>query len=452
MSNSKVTKCSRRSIEIKSVSDNGASVKIKGWANKAVVDRGMDLIKMDAWSLDNFKKNPMMLFNHDMSKPVGKWDVIEPREEGLYVEGTLSKSKDPMVSYVRDMVSEGIINSLSVGFNCNDAESIDSVNHIKSAELFEVSLVAIPMNQDSQFELSQKAFKKMSYKDARAQVLETKGAKSVARILDAMEQNGSEKEAIIQAVAEKAESTPEEVGQCLSGDCQMSDKILSAFAEILGIDMAELKEDKPDEEKPIEAQEKDLGEQALIAIKIPKDKVANAEDAAKWASENGFSGDNIKEEGDFFVVYQADPENFVDIEEQPQENGAIALVGVPKDEEQNQEDLGSDEGESEEDMAAEEKTKQAGEGAAAPAVQPKADDNPMLEVLRQMNTSLAMLVGKFDGLSEQLSKLVPAQEPMKQEPIEQTQVSEEEPASEELVKALLKRVEGIDNLVKNLGY
>ena len=50
-------------LETKALEDG--SVYIEGWANKAVVDRGKDLISSKAWDLSNYKKNSIILFNHD---------------------------------------------------------------------------------------------------------------------------------------------------------------------------------------------------------------------------------------------------------------------------------------------------------------------------------------------------------------------------------------------------
>jgi HK97 family phage prohead protease len=129
------------------------SVSIEGFANKAVVDRGNDLIDPEAWKLDNFKMVPIIFFNHDPHSIVGKATMIEPREDGLFVRVRLSKSEDPQISKVRDLVNEGILKAFSVGFNCitEERDNEKGINVIKEAELLEISLVSIPMNQESTF-------------------------------------------------------------------------------------------------------------------------------------------------------------------------------------------------------------------------------------------------------------------------------------------------------------
>jgi len=132
-------------------------VNIEGWANKAVVDRGGDIINKEAWNLDNFHKNAMILYNHDRDKPIGKAIKVEPRDEGLYIKARISGSSDPEITKIRDLIREGILNTFSVGFDCKREEKSEGgVNEIKEAELFEVSVVTLPMNQDSTFTVSKK--------------------------------------------------------------------------------------------------------------------------------------------------------------------------------------------------------------------------------------------------------------------------------------------------------
>jgi HK97 family phage prohead protease len=139
----------------KSTEGSRGGLVIEGWANKAVVDRGGDLINKEAWNLDNFHKNAMILYNHDRDKPIGKALKVEPRDEGLYIKARISGSSDPEIAKIRDLIKEGILNTFSVGFDCKREEkSASGHNEIKEAELFEVSVVTLPMNQDSTFNVS----------------------------------------------------------------------------------------------------------------------------------------------------------------------------------------------------------------------------------------------------------------------------------------------------------
>ena len=77
----------RTSIEQKGIeTDNngGTILKIGGFANASTKDRGNEIITPDAWrkGIKNYQKNPVVLFNHDMSKPIGTVTNIKITDEG----------------------------------------------------------------------------------------------------------------------------------------------------------------------------------------------------------------------------------------------------------------------------------------------------------------------------------------------------------------------------------
>lgn len=169
------------------VKASGRDVFIEGFGNKATVDRGDEIIATDAWDLENFKRNPIILFNHGMDKlggtPIGKAVEVKPTEEGLYLKVKLSNSSAPDIQMVRDLVEERILKAFSVGFNPKQVDTVDidgkSVRKISKAELYEVSVVGVPMNQDSLFELSGK-----SLHAVKSLVLKARKAADAARVED----------------------------------------------------------------------------------------------------------------------------------------------------------------------------------------------------------------------------------------------------------------------------
>ena len=146
--------------EIKSIKAVGEGdnppLKIKGYANTITKDRAGDVILSEAWTtsnaLKNFMKNPIMLFGHNHSRPIGKILDLEPTESGLMVEGEVSAADLQIYSLIRDEV----LKTFSVGFYIKDAEWDDMTETfiIKDLELLEISVVSVPCNQDSTFSLS----------------------------------------------------------------------------------------------------------------------------------------------------------------------------------------------------------------------------------------------------------------------------------------------------------
>ena len=135
-------------------SNSGDSITIRGLASTNSVDRAGDVILQTAWlrGLDNYKKNPIILFNHNYDQPIGKAADIRVTDKGLELVAKISAAADD----VYQLVKEGILCTFSVGFMIKDAEYNEATDGfiIKDAELYEVSVVSVPCNQDATFSLS----------------------------------------------------------------------------------------------------------------------------------------------------------------------------------------------------------------------------------------------------------------------------------------------------------
>ena len=145
-----ITKVSKESDE------NEAPIYIEGYANFGVKDRAGDLIDPSVWSvgesLSNFKKNPILLFNHDYDEPIGKVEDIEPRSDGLFIRAKITSA----AGKVYKLISEGVLSTFSVGFRLLDAKWIGETETflITKVELLEISVVSVPCQQDSVFSLA----------------------------------------------------------------------------------------------------------------------------------------------------------------------------------------------------------------------------------------------------------------------------------------------------------
>jgi len=155
------------SSTFKSHSNDDGSVMIKGMASTSHSDRAGDVIAAEAWAkggLESFKNNPVILFNHDYDKPIGRATGINVTKDGLELEAKISKSAPASVC---ELVKDGVLGAFSVGFKVKDADYLEETDGlmIKDAELFEVSVVSVPCNQAATFSLS-KSFDSMSeYED-----------------------------------------------------------------------------------------------------------------------------------------------------------------------------------------------------------------------------------------------------------------------------------------------
>ena len=142
--------------------DEDGGVDIKGLASTNAVDRAGDVINHDAWiqknGLDNYKTNPIVLFNHDYNKPIGRATSLEVTENGLEFGAKISKSSGE----IKDLIKDGVLGAFSVGFRVKDADYNKETDGytIKDAELFEVSVVSVPCNQGAMFSVA-KSFDSM---------------------------------------------------------------------------------------------------------------------------------------------------------------------------------------------------------------------------------------------------------------------------------------------------
>jgi HK97 family phage prohead protease/HK97 family phage major capsid protein len=189
----------------KSHTDEDGSVKIRGMASTTDFDRAGDSISADAWTkggLKNFEKNPIILFNHNYDRPIGRATGLKATDDGLEMEAKISKAAKDVV----DLVKDGVLGAFSVGFRVKDADYIEETDglRIKDAELFEVSVVSVPCNQTATFSLA-KSFDSMSeYEDFKKTFTNSDGAQVQKEIQMSEETNQPvDLEAFAKKVAEE---------------------------------------------------------------------------------------------------------------------------------------------------------------------------------------------------------------------------------------------------------
>jgi HK97 family phage prohead protease/HK97 family phage major capsid protein len=154
--------------------DDG-SILVRGMASTSDFDRAGDQIPAEAWAkggLNNFEKNPIILFNHDYNKPIGRATKLKVTENGLAMEAKISKSAP---DHVAQLVKEGILGAFSVGFRVKDADYIKETDGImvKDAELFEVSVVSVPCNQAATFSLAKSFDSQDEYEEFKKSLIDS---------------------------------------------------------------------------------------------------------------------------------------------------------------------------------------------------------------------------------------------------------------------------------------
>lgn len=134
------------SLEIK---EENSDRKFRVVASTEDTDRSGEVIKLDWWDWENFMKNPVIIANHTykIENIVGKATKIWVEDGKLVIEGVFSKS-NPLGVLLADLYDEGMVKTVSVGFIPKQRQE-DNRRIITSAELLELSFVAVPCNPNA---------------------------------------------------------------------------------------------------------------------------------------------------------------------------------------------------------------------------------------------------------------------------------------------------------------
>ncbi len=115
-----------------------------------VVDQGMDVVERGAFTKSLGARKVKMLWQHDMSQPIGVWDEIYEDERGLFVRGRLLKEVEKGREAMA-LLRAGALDSMSIGYRTIEAsmEGDGRVRKLHEIDLFEISLVTFPMLPDA---------------------------------------------------------------------------------------------------------------------------------------------------------------------------------------------------------------------------------------------------------------------------------------------------------------
>jgi len=139
----------------KETSDNRVSFV----ASTDTPDRYGDVISQRGWQLESYKKNPIVLLNHDSGAlPIGK-GMVNLKNGQLLIDVEFDMD-DPLAANVARKAKNGFINAVSVGFQPLESvlrRELDPKSplygtkgqYFKRSELLEVSIVTIPANSEA---------------------------------------------------------------------------------------------------------------------------------------------------------------------------------------------------------------------------------------------------------------------------------------------------------------
>jgi len=154
--------------EIK-ITETDGLVYLQGYANtKNQADRYGDIPVVYAkkrdyvYELKNFAKNPVLLIDHVNRLDHLAGSVVNIREDdkGLYFKALFSTSNHPVVAHARHIYKEGHAKGISIAgrFHYEDQKN---PNFLTLADIYEISLVAVPADPDSLATAVEKSLKEL---------------------------------------------------------------------------------------------------------------------------------------------------------------------------------------------------------------------------------------------------------------------------------------------------
>jgi HK97 family phage prohead protease len=113
------------------------------------VDLGDDIVMPGAFRDSLSRKSFKILWQHDMKMPLGVPIEAFEDNKGLFIKAKLPKEDSFVSERVIPQLKVGSIDSMSIGFVVEDFEFDKNVRKILKVNLFEVSLVTMPMNPEA---------------------------------------------------------------------------------------------------------------------------------------------------------------------------------------------------------------------------------------------------------------------------------------------------------------
>ena len=136
-------------VELKGINDENYT--IKGVFSTADEDRHGEIVDQKSWQMDDYLKNPVVLFGHDHNQPaIGKVNNLFFNELGnLEGEIQFAAKEYEFANTIFKLYKGGFMRAFSVGFQNEVVEYDEGAQKVtlKRNTLFEISTVNVPANQ-----------------------------------------------------------------------------------------------------------------------------------------------------------------------------------------------------------------------------------------------------------------------------------------------------------------
>ena len=107
------------------------------------------IVKTAGINTDRFERNPIMLYMHDRDQGIiGRWENVRKENGKLMAEAVFDEGVE-LGAKIKHQVESGFIRSASIGIENMRYEDFDGVKTIVECDLYEISIVDIPANENA---------------------------------------------------------------------------------------------------------------------------------------------------------------------------------------------------------------------------------------------------------------------------------------------------------------
>lgn len=312
-------------------------VEVEWYASTKDKDRWSDIVEPEAFknALSMYMLNPIVLLQHDMDKPIGIVEEAKIDDNGLYIKAKITENED----WVFSKLVNGVLRSFSIGYRVKDYEDRDIYNSdweyawsdfvIKELELYEISIVSVPMNPYALMKSMADCFEKEEEVEETQEVETAWVCKEEWETTEANEEETTtinEEEAVEETTEENTEETPveEEVKECETTVEQMDEMVEANTEETTEEAVEETVEEETvenNEEEVKEVEEKDEDVPLDIEAVVPETSETNEnveeENVEEAKSEDVENTENVENQE---TVEETEINDWADKETEDQES------------------------------------------------------------------------------------------------------------------------------------
>lgn len=289
------------------------AVEISWYASTKDKDRWWDIVEPKAFqsALERYMTNPIVLLQHKADKPIWIVEEADIDENWLFIKAKISQNTD----WVIDLIKNWVLRAFSIWYSIKDYETdvreladwtYDMTNIIKDLELYEISVVSVPMNP---YALSK------SIEDS-LEVEENEETENSDPVEETVEEEQTET-----VEEEKVEENDEEKSVETVAESEQTEETVEEWADVQD-------EEKTDEN---ETEEKEEFENIFDDEKVPNEEVETKE-MNEEENEKVEEDENKTDSDDESVNNEADENSEID-EESVEEDSENAVETQANDEE-----------------------------------------------------------------------------------------------------------------------